>query len=83
MPTDGGLPHAPQGWEAEDTWGGPGRCWCVLCAHTCPTASSGGAPMGCNNGVRWAQGAHPCTLLGWSPPGLGVGQEETQPKLSC
>lgn len=33
--------------------------------------------------AMWPPGAHPCTLLGSSPPGLGVGQEEMKPKLSC
>lgn len=47
-------------------------CCTHVCAHMYSPTSSVGDPMWCSNGVHWPRDAHPCTLLGWSPPGLGV-----------
>lgn len=76
MPRNGGLPCTPMSGAKATAVGCPGQC-CqpVLCA---PLLSH---PMGCSNVA--SPGAYPCTLLGQSPPGLGVRQEEMKPKLSC
>lgn len=60
-----------------------GACCTRLCTRVCSPTGSVEAPRGVQQWGTVASGAHPCTLLGWSPPGLGVGQEETKPKLSC
>ena len=88
VPRDGvPLPCTPM-LGSQGHVGCPGQCclpvWVAhACAHVCSPTGSAGAPMGCSNGVQWPRGAHPCTLLGWSPPGLGVRQEEMKLKLSC
>lgn len=93
-----GIPARPRGARSREAlprakeWGSPLHPDVRSQGHRCglPRAvlparvvhPSALPPHGVCSNVA-SPGAHPCTLLGQSPPGLGVGQEEMKPKLSC
>lgn len=81
MPRSGGPPVHPDVGKPRPCCGLPRTVLPARVVHSFALPPAPWVPPW--GAAVWPPGAHPGTLLGQSPPGLGVRQEEMKPKLSC